>query len=99
MRVNKRTDPGSIFLGSGSFRFEGIFKMKKMVSGKKYRVEFNDGCVDGFFVGVFKKYLDYSNNDEGVYVQEIPGHDDFEAVFDIGRIGPGWGSWRAEEVI
>lgn len=60
--------------------------VRQLVVGTRYRIKLDDCCVKGEITGIFERY-----------VLDEDGYPD-EAVFDIGTIGPMWGSWTAVEL-
>lgn len=57
-----------------------------LVVGRKYRVEMDDCCVQGWFAGTLQEVV----LNEG---------DPYELLFDTGRIGPKWGKWTITETV
>lgn len=57
-----------------------------LVPGTRYRITLDDCCIRGTLTGTFKSYILDEDGDSD------------EAVFDIGTIGPMWGSWTVEVV-
>lgn len=37
----------------------GIDENKKMIPGRKYRIEMDDCCIEGHFIATFKTWCDY----------------------------------------
>lgn len=66
----------------------------ELMAGRCYRVEFDDCCVQGFFIGRFVE-IRYVPNDPNDPASE-PFAD--AVVFDTGEIAPvDWGQWTVTE--
>ncbi len=55
---------------------------RNLAVGRKYKIILEDCCIKGEMDGTFIGF----DNIEDRY------------IFDIGKIGPGWGAWRAVEI-
>lgn len=61
---------------------------KNLAPGQLYTITFEDCCVEGNFKAIFLEW-DFGDDAEHDY-------DYADAIFDIGKIGPGWGRWNAK---
>jgi len=55
---------------------------RQLAPGQKYKITLTDCCIEGEIIGTFRTF----DNKEDLY------------VFDIGKIGPGWGAWHTEPI-
>lgn len=61
-----------------------------LVAGQRYRVEFDDCCVQGHFVGRFVEVRSVIDTDGELFAEAI--------VFDVGELAPvDWGQWTITE--
>jgi len=59
---------------------------KGLIPGEVYKIRLDDCCIEGELRGRFLGWDFGDDNEEQEY-------DRADALFDIGRIGPGWGAW------
>lgn len=64
---------------------ETTVSIGRLVPGKRYRVQFEDCCTQGFFTAVFERY---ELDEDG---------DPYEAFFDGARLGQLWAGYEAVE--
>ena len=62
---------------------------KHLIQGIGYKILLHDCCIEGELRGKFLGW-DFDNEEQNV--------DNADALFDIGRIGPGWGRWTATPI-
>lgn len=65
----------------------------EMITGQRYRIEFEDCCVEGSVTGVFERW----RLDDDMEPTTENG-DYSKAVFDIGIIGPRYGAWEVTKI-